>query len=64
MHLNGIAHRDIKGANCLVGSDGVIKLADFGASIHWRSHLDSEEEDDDSIQGTPCWMAPEVLFRD
>ena len=37
LHRNGIAHRDMKGANCLVGNDGVIKLADFGASKQWRS---------------------------
>ncbi len=36
LHRNGIAHRDVKGANCLVGNDGVIKLADFGNSKHWR----------------------------
>lgn len=37
LHRNGIAHRDIKGANCLVSNDGVIKLSDFGASkYYWK----------------------------
>ena len=31
-----MVHRDLKGANCLVGNDGVIKLADFGSSKQWR----------------------------
>lgn len=65
LHRNGIAHRDIKGANCLVGNDGVVKLADFGASKHWRPSttpggtVHSSRSGD--IKGTPSWMAPELV---
>ncbi len=72
LHRNGIAHRDIKGANCLVGNDGVIKLADFGNSKHWRPPVSGASSDalgvtqqqptaTGEIKGTPSWMAPEVV---
>ena len=65
LHRNGIAHRDIKGANCLVGNDGVIKLADFGNSKHWSpvnaNTSGGGQSASGDIKGTPSWMAPEVI---
>eukprot|EP01038_Epipyxis_sp_PR26KG_P004235 gene4235-6012_t len=56
LHSKGIAHRDIKCANCLLSSTGVVKLADFGASKRFES--DSIVS---GLKGTPHWMAPEVI---
>lgn len=65
LHRHGIAHRDIKGANCLVGNDGVIKLADFGNSKRWRvdspESLQASLKSSGDLKGTPCWMAPEII---
>ncbi|KAK7850694.1 mitogen-activated protein kinase kinase kinase 5 [Quercus suber] len=46
---------DIRGANLLVDSSGVLKLADFGMAKHL-----TEQAADLSLKGSPCWMAPEV----
>ena len=64
LHRNGVAHRDIKGANCLVGNDGVIKLADFGSSKQWRASAtvtESMTTNGDMKGTTPSWMAPEII---
>lgn len=56
LHEKGIAHRDVKCANCLLSSTGSVKLADFGASKRFES--DSIVS---GLKGTPHWMAPEVI---
>lgn len=56
LHSKKTVHRDIKGANLLVDSSGVVKLADFGLAKHLSPHVT-----DLSLKGSPHWMAPEVL---
>jgi serine/threonine protein kinase len=55
LHRNGVLHSDIKGANLLVTVEGIIKLADFGSSTMMETKACF------AGQGTPVWMAPEVL---
>ncbi|KAL1821919.1 hypothetical protein ACET3Z_016788 [Daucus carota] len=57
LHSTNTIHRDIKGANLLVNSSGVVKLADFGLAKHLTSYAV-----DLSLKGSPHWMAPEVLL--
>lgn len=58
LHSQDVIHRDIKGGNILVDNKGDLKLADFGASA--RLEL-GETQDTGNINGTPYFMAPEVL---
>lgn len=54
LHNHGVMHRDIKGGNILVHSNGNVKLADFGSAKKIKSYASS-------FIGTVCWMAPEVI---
>lgn len=60
LHSHKILHRDIKGANILVHTDGTIKLADFGASKQ-LAEMKTITDGFASMKGTPYWMAPEVI---
>ncbi|KAG7331116.1 hypothetical protein KOW79_005085 [Hemibagrus wyckioides] len=57
LHNNRIIHRDVKGNNILLTTDGGVKLVDFGVS----AQLSSARLHRNTSVGTPFWMAPEVI---
>ena len=67
LHRNRILHRDIKGGNVLVNDEGIVKLADFGASKKIHVALNGtaiameELMEKMTVRGTPYFMAPEVF---
>src|SRR5262245_10105495 len=67
-HDKGIVHRDLKSANIVVTSDGLVKVLDFGIAKRIGREVsqgttlifDSRHEAS-SVSGTLTYMAPEVL---
>ena len=60
LHQNRVIHRDLKSANILIASDGVLKVSDFGSS---RKFEQNDGTLCKSLRGSPYWMAPEVVAR-
>lgn len=56
-HDQGIVHRDVKPANCMVDAAGQLHLMDFGLAS--RQDDESRLTNDGAVLGTPAYMAPE-----
>ena len=58
-HESGIAHRDIKPANILIGSNGVVKVADFGIARLMNGPAEESLTQVGSVMGTATYFSPE-----
>lgn len=59
LHIQQLAHLDIKAENILLNLNGGIKIADFGLV----REVAADRETLTSMVGTSYWMAPEVIQR-
>ncbi len=63
-HARGVVHRDIKPENIMLtqreGHRDLVKVLDFGLA----QSMDGEDDDDDTLVGTPMFMAPEIILGD
>ena len=55
MHKKHVIHRDLKPENILIGTAGVIKVSDFGCSVH------SRKTKRHTLCGTLDYLAPETI---
>jgi len=58
-HEAELAHRDIKPANILIGSNGQVKVADFGIARAMNSATESNLTQAGSVMGTASYFSPE-----
>ncbi|KNA21998.1 hypothetical protein SOVF_038090 [Spinacia oleracea] len=63
-HFRGVYHRDLKPGNLLLGSNGKLKVADFGlAAVKVIKDHIRPDGMLRTVCGTPEFMAPEIIAR-
>jgi beta-lactam-binding protein with PASTA domain/predicted Ser/Thr protein kinase len=58
-HEAGLVHRDIKPANILIGSNGQVKVADFGIARAMNAPSESSLTQAGAVMGTATYFSPE-----
>ena len=58
-HENHVAHRDIKPANILIGTNGQVKVADFGIARALNAPTEANLTQVGSVMGTATYFSPE-----
>ena len=58
-HDAGLVHRDIKPANILIGSNGQVKVADFGIARAMNSAAENKLTQAGAVMGTASYFSPE-----
>lgn len=61
VHSRKMLHRDIKGANVFLKTNGLVSLADFGFSHKYESTVSGDVAS--TFCGTPYYLAPETWRR-
>lgn len=63
LHEMGLAHRDLKLDNCVMTTDNVVKLIDFGTAAVFH-YPGKHQIPASGIVGSDPYLAPEVLHKD
>ncbi len=60
-HEAGFVHGDVKPSNLMIGSDGRVRVTDFGLAREAAASAPAASDRARSIRGTPAYLAPEQL---
>jgi serine/threonine protein kinase len=63
-HSRGVVHRDLKSTNVMIGTNGDVKILDFGLAIREpaaNAESETTRSESPSGAGTVPYMAPEIL---
>jgi len=63
-HSRGLIHRDIKPENVMIGPFGEVLVADWGLALSFAGDYSRRVQTNQSIGGTPAYMAPELAGGD